>query len=94
MNQELREIINDNSLGKLLVRIKPRFNQEIKNQNLANLLVNLSEMNILILPDFLTKLENGTNPLILRHPSQKNKPCLYKPSKDKILQFLVILTGL
>ena len=39
MNQELREIINDNSLGKLLVRIKPRFNQEIKNQNLANLLV-------------------------------------------------------
>ena len=23
--------INDNSLGKLLVRIKPRFNQQIKN---------------------------------------------------------------
>ena len=31
--------INDNSLGELLVRIKPRFDQEIKNQNLANLLV-------------------------------------------------------
>ena len=41
LNQELREIINDNSLGKLLVRIKPRFNQEIKNQNLANLLVRI-----------------------------------------------------
>ena len=31
--------INDNSPGKLLLRIKPIFNQEIKNQNLANLLV-------------------------------------------------------
>ena len=28
-------------IGKLLVRIKPKFNQEIKNQNLANLLVEL-----------------------------------------------------
>ena len=35
----IKEGINDNSLGKLLVRIKPRFNQEIENQNLANLLV-------------------------------------------------------
>ena len=28
--------------GKLLVRIKPKFNQEIKNQNLANLLVRIN----------------------------------------------------
>ena len=41
LNQELREIITDNSLGKLLVRIKPKFNQEIKDQNLANLLVRI-----------------------------------------------------
>ena len=47
LKQELREIINDNSLDKLLVRIKRKFNQEIKNQNLANLLAseNLTEMN-------------------------------------------------
>ena len=34
-------------IGKLLVRIKPKFNQEIKNQNLANLIVriNLTETN-------------------------------------------------
>ena len=39
--QQEQTVINDNSLGKLLVRIKPRFNQEIKNQNLANLLVGI-----------------------------------------------------
>ena len=34
-------------IGKLLVRIKPKFNQEIENQNLADLLVriNLTETN-------------------------------------------------
>ena len=33
--------INDSSLGKHLVRNKPRFNQEIKNQNLDNPLVRI-----------------------------------------------------
>ena len=33
--------VSDNSLGKLLKRIKPIFNQKIKNQNLANLLVRI-----------------------------------------------------
>ena len=33
--------INDNSLGKLLVKNEPRFNQEIKNHYLANLLVKI-----------------------------------------------------
>ena len=28
-------------IGKLLVRLKPKFNQEIKNQNLTTLLVEL-----------------------------------------------------
>ena len=84
--------INDNSLGKLLVKIKPRFDQEIKNQNLANLLVRiwLKWIDILILPDFIHKaIHNVTKPLVLRHHSQKNKP-----SKTKILQFLVISTEL
>ena len=33
----IKDDISDNSLGKPIVRMKPRFNQEIKNQNLANL---------------------------------------------------------
>ena len=33
--------ISDNSVGKLSERIKPRFNEEIKNQNLANVLVRI-----------------------------------------------------
>ena len=47
---------------------------------------------ILILPDFINKATQWNKTSILRHPTQKNKPCLFKLSKTKILQFLVILT--
>ena len=52
-------------------------------------------MNILFLPDFTNKAtqwNKTSNTETLPH--NKNKPCLFKPSKTKILQFLVILTKL
>ena len=72
--------INDKSLGKLLVRMEPRVNQVIKNQNLTNLLVRIYLKWIdIILPDFINKATkyNKTSNI----ETQKNKPCLIKPSK-------------
>ena len=52
-------------------------------------------MNILFLPDFTNKAKQWSKTSNIETlPHKKNKPCLFKPSKTKILQFLLMLTKL
>ena len=71
------------------MRDKPRFNQETKNQNLANLLVRiqLKWIDILILPDLLAKLHNLRKPLILRHSSQQKNHVYLNKVKPRFFNF-------
>ena len=49
-------------------------------------------IDIVILPDFINKARQCSKTSNIETPLTKNKPCLFKLSKAKILQFLVILT--